>query len=325
MLAAHPTVCASAELRLYSKYIAPWLQSWNEEARLTEGGRPYTGLPVLWREDEFHNFLEQFLEQVYSKVLATKPEATHILDKHPGYAQFVADIHRFVPRSRFIHLIRDGRDVAVSLFAASRKLGWFAKKPLHDYAELWQQRVRAASKAKLIPGCRYLELRYEDLSASPCETLKKVFDFCDLDSSDKLVADIVQQHTIDNLKRLRPTPVKGVRLPDGHFREGKVGNWSRDFSSVQRYLFDKTAGDLLRELGYAHNGWWAERPHQKFWVPLAALGPALYRLWRRLGHAFSVFIGRRIAVRPQNEAPPAIRMEETYSSVNPAESLLASP
>jgi hypothetical protein len=323
MLAAHPAVCASAELRLYSKYIAPWLQSWNEEARLTEGGRPYIGLPVLWKADELHNFLEQFLDQVYSKVLATKPEATHILDKHPGYALCVENIHCFVPRARFIHLVRDGRDVAVSLFAASRELGWFARKPLHDYAELWQQRVLAARKAKSLPGCRYFELRYEDLSASPAEVLKGVFDFCALDASDALIADIVEKHTIENLKLSRPTPVNGVKLPEGHFREGKVGNWSRHFKAGQRYLFDKVAGGLLRELGYARAGWWAERPHLKLWAPLAALGLRLYRFLRRFEHAAAVLLGRRIAVRPPDEAAAVKKQEEPDSSLTATQNLFA--
>src|ERR1035437_7352966 len=101
MIGGHPLVCATTELRLYNKYTAPWLEAWKGEALLTEEGKHYIGLPVLWTEAEFHDFLRGFLERVYSKVIATKPQATHILDKHPDYSQFVEDIHSFIPQARF--------------------------------------------------------------------------------------------------------------------------------------------------------------------------------------------------------------------------------
>jgi hypothetical protein len=97
MLGAHPQVCATTELRLYNKYIAPWLEAWQGEALLSEEGKHYLGLPVLWTEGEFRDFLRSFLERVYAKVLATKPQATHVLDKHPHYSAFVEDIHFFIP------------------------------------------------------------------------------------------------------------------------------------------------------------------------------------------------------------------------------------
>lgn len=37
---------------------------------------------------------------------------------------------------------------------------------------------------------------------------------------------------------------------------------------MQRYVFDVIAGDLLYELGYAKNGWWANSIKQKFTLPI---------------------------------------------------------
>src|SRR3954470_18919532 len=152
MLGSHPCVCASAELTLYDKYVAPWLEAWKAETRLAEEGKSYVGMPVLWDEAEFHGFLTGFVHSAYSKMLATKPEASHILDKHPGYSQCVETIERFVPQGRFIHLIRDGRDVAVSLFAASRQLRWYARRPLYAFGEMWKRQVLAARKASAFTG-----------------------------------------------------------------------------------------------------------------------------------------------------------------------------
>lgn len=299
MLGAHPLVCASAELRLYNKYTAPWLQAWKEEAPLTEEGRHYLGLPVLWTETEFHDFLRGFLERVYTKVIAAKPQATHILDKHPHYSRFVEDIRFFIPGARFIHLIRDGRDVAVSLSAASRQMGWFARETLAGYGAFWKRELLAARKASAYTG-RYLELQYEELSAAPVPVLRSVFGFCGLPAGDELVAAIVERHKFENLQRSRITAAEGVKAPRGHYRAGKVGGWHQEFTGLDRYLFDRAAGDLLRELGYAENGWWAERLYQRAWLPLAASAQKLYQ---RAAQAGAVLLGRNVAGAPGATGP----------------------
>jgi hypothetical protein len=299
MIAAHPSVCGTTELRLYNKYTAPWLQAWKEETPLKEEGRHYLGLPVLWTEAEFHGFLMGFLERVYTKVIAAKPDATHILDKHPHYSEFVEDIRSFIPGARFIHVIRDGRDVAVSLAAASRQMGWFARESLPDYGALWKNRLLAARKAKAFTG-RYLEVRYEELSAAPAAVLKSVLGFCGLSAGDELVGAIVEQHKFENLKRSRATAAAGVKAPEGHYRAGKVGGWRQEFTGLQRYRFDRVAGDLLRELGYAEPGWWAEGAHQRALLPLAA---GARKLYQRAALAGAVLLGRKV-VPPGNSAAP---------------------
>lgn len=282
MLGAHPSVCASTELRLYNKYTAPWLQAWREEVVLVSEGRPYFGLPVWWSETELHDYLRGFLEHVYARIIATKPQATHILDKHPQYAEFVEDIHFFLPRARIIHVIRDGRDVAVSLAAASRQLGWFAPETLAGYGAFWQRELLAARKAAAFTGL-YLEVRYEALLAAPTAVLKSVFDFCGLSASEELVTRITEQHQFEKLQHSRIGPTSGVRLPAGHYRSGQVGNWRREFTALDRYLFDRAAGGLLRELGYAQSDWWAEGCLQRLWLPLAARGRSACRRAKQAG------------------------------------------
>ncbi len=291
MLAAHPQVCATTELRLFNKYVGPWIEAWKGESLLTEEGKHYLGLPVLWTEAEFHHLLRSFLEQAYGKVLAANRRATHVLDKHPDYSAFVEVIHLFIPQARFIHVIRDGRDVAVSLAAAGRQMGWFARKPLPDYGAFWKREVLAARKARDYTGC-YLEVRYEELLAAPTAVLTAVLEFCDLSASDEWVAQVVEMHRFENLKRSRPTPEAGVKAPEGHYRQGQAGGWRREFTGLQRYLFHKAAGDLLRELGYVQTDWWAETPYQKALLPLGAAGR---KLWRRGAQAGAVLLGRKPA------------------------------
>ena len=120
MIGAHPLVCTTVELTLFSKYTGPWIRAWELEADNTVRSRWNQGLPFLWSEDEFYDFLREFVGQVYERVLATNPKATHILDKHPGYSRYVVDINAILPNARFIQIIRDGRDVAMSMVSASK-------------------------------------------------------------------------------------------------------------------------------------------------------------------------------------------------------------
>ena len=79
--------------------------------------------------------------------------------------------------ARFVHLIRDGRDVALS----RRARGMGADKPIADVAELWRRRIENARKqAKRLRG-RYLELRYEDLVADPEPALRRVCELIELE------------------------------------------------------------------------------------------------------------------------------------------------
>jgi hypothetical protein len=146
MLSAHPQACATTELRLYNKYVAPWLEAWQGGALLSEEGKHYIGLQVFWTEGEFHSFLKAFIEQVFVKVLAAKFQASDVLHKRPNYSAFVEDILFFVRQLHFIHHIRDGRDVTVSLAAASPQMGWFAHEPLPDYGALGKCELLAVRK-----------------------------------------------------------------------------------------------------------------------------------------------------------------------------------
>ena len=80
------------------------------------------------------------------------------------------------PQACFIHLIRDGRDVMLSL---ARR--WAREAPGHPAgtylgaaAARWTYDVTQAKRAASLPG--YLEIRYEDLVQSPLTTLNRILD-----------------------------------------------------------------------------------------------------------------------------------------------------
>ena len=253
MLGAHPAVCTTVELTLFSLYTAPWIDAWEREARVVARGGPETGLRHLWTEEEFYAFLREFVERAYGRVVEGRPEATHVLDKQPSYSGHTGAIDRLVPGARFIHVVRDGRAVAASMLAAHRDMG-MAVDTVQKAAELWKRSVFQARTAARFDG-RYLEVRYEDLRARPEAVLASVLEFCGLEADSEAAARIVAAHEFDKMAD-RGVLQSGTRAPRGFFRRGETDGWRTELTAEQRYQFHETAGDLLCELGYAADGWW---------------------------------------------------------------------
>lgn len=135
---------------------------------------------------------------------------------------------------------------------------------------IWRDHVLAARVAHKYTGL-YLEIRYEDLvSNNGVNTLRQVFDFCKIPASQKEIDEIYTEHHFDRMKKNRDSGDHRVKLPTGHFRKGRAGTWVGDTSAVQRFHFDRTAGRLLCELGYAFPGWWARSQMDKRSIILRA-------------------------------------------------------
>lgn len=249
MLGEHPQVCTSVELTLFDRYIGSWMETWKHETE--NAHRP--GLNLFWTEAEFHGFLRDFAYQTYAKALATKPEATHVLDKRPSYSEHVESIQALLPNARFIHIIRDGRDVTTSMMAAAKDF-WFQTDTMQKSATRWQEKVLQARIASQFEG-QYLEVRYEDLLTDGVATLQSVFDFCGLPITTEQVANILEQQAFDKLKDSRKSASAEFKMPPGFYRKGKMGNWQEELSLTDKQQFDEIAGGLLKELGYAQDNW----------------------------------------------------------------------
>jgi hypothetical protein len=168
-------------------------------------------------------------------------------DKTPDYVRRLLMLHGLFPHSRFIHIIRDGRDVALSA------LEWGAKKhkgpckfalweeqPMGTTALWWRMLVRSGRRdgAALGPSL-YHEIRYERLVADPQAVLHDVTDYLDLP-----FAEVMLRYHEKSEKRSRPghrhrlPPTPGMR------------DWTTQMKHDDAALFELLAGVLLTELGY---------------------------------------------------------------------------
>ncbi|NIV97704.1 hypothetical protein GWN26_00525 [Candidatus Saccharibacteria bacterium] len=95
-------------------------------------------------------------------------------DKTPGYVTHIRLLNSFFEEPRFLHIIRDPRDYALSVNNA-----W--GKQLYLAADVWQQTILKARKSAAFLGERYMEIFYENLLADPENVLKAVCAFLDCD------------------------------------------------------------------------------------------------------------------------------------------------
>lgn len=161
------------------------------------------------------------------------------VSKWPGHSMRVGWTAAALPQARFIHCVRDGRDVAASILRECRKSGqaWsymgrelWPELGAMEWAAyagaLWSRVTRtcAASLAALEPS-RCLTLRYERFMARHLDALAEVADFCGLPFG-------AEHH--------------GMALG----LDARSGSWRRDLDEREQALMLEQAGGLLAELGY---------------------------------------------------------------------------
>jgi hypothetical protein len=162
-------------------------------------------------------------------------------DKTPGHLVHMDRIASLLPETRFVHLIRDGRDVALALRDAS-----FGPRSIDEAALHWRSRVSTgrAMGAALGPA-RYFEVRYEDLVDDPAETLRQVCEFVDLAFDDEML----RHERSANALVARTTNPGAHRELAKPIRSG-VRDWRHQMTSSEVARFELIAGATLDELGY---------------------------------------------------------------------------
>ncbi len=167
-----------------------------------------------------------------------KPRAA---DRTPSHVLEIDLLARSFPSSPFVHIVRDGRDVAPSVLEMDFGPNRFANAVL-----FWQDRVtRARNAGRRLGSDRWLEIRYEDLVLDPERVLKQICTFLGLAFDPAMLA--YHERASELIGGLRHTThVQGVRRPPTL----GLRDWRTTMPTRQVQLFEALAGDLLDELGY---------------------------------------------------------------------------
>jgi hypothetical protein len=155
-------------------------------------------------------------------------------------------VKRDIPNALFVHIIRDGRDIALSL----KKMGGFAPLPwdrsqtesLVATSLYWEWMVRKGrADGRKFPA-DYIEVRYEDLIANPRETLARLGGFIDHD----LDFDRIQRAGLGRLSETNSS----FREEGTQEKLHPLGRWKERIAHADVAAIEATVGDCLRENGY---------------------------------------------------------------------------
>jgi len=182
-----------------------------------------------------------FLDALYS-TYAYQHGAVRWGDKTPIYTSYLPLVHQLFPDAQFVHVIRDGRDVALSTLDK-----WGASElhvDIYYAARIWVRRIRQArSASKALEPELYREVRYEDLVQDPAGELQAICDFL----GEPFFPQMTQQHQYAR-SRVSPGSFHApVREPPDATR---VARWRREMSVSEQRLYQRVAGWLLDDLGY---------------------------------------------------------------------------
>ena len=255
-----------------------YLRLWIERSVWTNGGDPDEQLARL-AHVAVNLFLTEALAKTDKKIVGDK---TPLLSP-----EFVEEIHLIYPEARVIHIIRDGRDSAVSMMhhlwnrssdkggvqtltpeevkkreayrANPQKVletsqGIFTEERFRQTAESWRLRVgKTIEIGPALFGENYTEVYYEDLLERPHEEVRRLAAFLGAADDDAAIEQAVSGASFEKLSKGRE---RGQEDSSSFFRKGVSGDWKNYFTERNKEIYKEEAGELLIRLGYEKDYSW---------------------------------------------------------------------
>lgn len=292
-MSAHPEIACSQEGSFFGRdydreeipvYTNP-VSSFTRALAVSEEFKVWHELPWnQWTngyEEDLRNLTRLSVDYFLFKEMARTGKRI-VGDKSPQHTECLDEIHEIYPDARIIHIVRDGRDVAVSamhhwwrlakdqaggvfeltpeeldirdayledregFLASGRSI--FTEKRLGQLARRWSYRVGKAHRdgTALYGEKRYLEIRYEDLLRDAPDLLRRVFRLLGARRDDTVIERCILAGSFERESKRQ----RGEEDPLSFFRKGVAGDWREVFTQRDREIYQELAGDQLRRMGY---------------------------------------------------------------------------
>ena len=252
ILDAHPRLAVPPPAWL-THFIYPYLYSYGDlsnETNLTEMIEDSLATPTI-RAWPISPSAAEVSDEMKEPTFAEMYAALHRLyakshgkerwgEKTPRVCFYMEDLKSMYPGAQFVHIIRDGRDVAIDIADSAL---W--PNNLYAAAEVWRDFVRSVSdSAKKLDPESYFVVRYEELCAEPVPVLEKLCEFLGEDFSPAMLA----HHETASTKQWADTPI--------HAKTARP--ITTDFVEMYKHRLPKTdvgvieslIGETLREFDY---------------------------------------------------------------------------
>ena len=274
MLDAHPEMAIPSE----THFIPDLIKAYRLESATPE--RMCEVVTAHRRWGDFHLDPEELLERfraidpinpgdaarAFFQLYAEREGKTRWGDKTPGYVREMHRIESVLPEARFVHLVRDGRDVALSVLG----MNW-GPSTVPEAAFRWKKRIlRSREQAPRIG--HYVELRYEDLVRDTEDTLQRICEFIELPYDEAMLRyhERAPERLQEKARDLDRGPDKAPQSAEARLSShalatqppdpDRIERWRTEMSAEDRAVYEELAGDLLADLGYEVETVPAQRP-----------------------------------------------------------------
>lgn len=250
------------------KLLQFWLQS--ESFRRSGVSGSYVEEQVLNHCETGGDFIKITMDEIARQQCS---ERWAVYD--PDAVLYVRQIKAEIPNALFVHIVRDGRDVALSLqkMEGFRPLPWDRRQlGLTATAVYWSWMVRHGRSEGIEIPADYLEIRYEELVSDPITTVSKLSAFLSQDL---------------NYEHIRQTALGRISEPNSSFADdatglGTIDRWKQKLTEEQIAGVESIVGDTLTEFGYALSADAGQRT-------------SLARLWMR--SFYSMFLESKLILK----------------------------
>lgn len=256
ILDAHPEISCKGEscVHFFGQKLNKAFKEYDEYlAQRRAGLGELNGFPALTKQ-EFNAVLQVFIQNRMLAVADAKESRLRFIgDKDPGHLPHMLLMNEVLPSVKFIHLIRDGRDVAISAWNHNQ---WSLKnQPTANFDDFllqtageWKKYVsKGREQGRRLGPDKYLEVKYCDLAQDTTASIRRIFSFIGADMSEPQLAQCVEAGSFERLSKGRKA---GEEDSKSFFRKGVAGEWRRVLNMKQLQGFNGVAGDLLQTLGY---------------------------------------------------------------------------
>jgi hypothetical protein len=253
MLDAHPQVCCSGEGHFIEKFTIPMAEVVrNYNAQMTVVGRNvYEGKPYYpeLNQGDFDEIARAFILSRL-KLRVGDPGVRAIGDKTPRYAVYLRQLSRIFPDARFIEIVRDPRDVAVSRLHHAGRVGVKdalvagserRAEQIRVTCEDWVRCVRAVADFAAQHPQKIVTVRYADALGSPGEVAQRLFGFLGVDTDPARISRVVEA-TSFAAQTGRPAGTEDV---NAFMRKGVAGDWKRVLQPAEAATIEAACGDLM--------------------------------------------------------------------------------
>ena len=186
---------------------------------------------------EARTFYEQIIRLYVERM--DKPSITHFGEKTNEHLSRLHRIRRLFPDAKVILLVRDGRDVALSL----RRLPWTSRNLYVNFA-LWLHCYRLQKSAQRHGGLPLICVRYEDLTKDPEKELRAILTFLGLPYEPQMVegeGNAVGIPAWEHLWKARAAE---------KIKPHRMGLWRQELPAEQLGILERWGSWALQELGY---------------------------------------------------------------------------